>query len=109
MARKPRIHFPGAFYHVIARGNQKQTIFLDKGDFRTYIAYLSEYKSKYSFHLYAYALMKNHLHLLVEVGETPLSKIMQVMQFRYTRYFNKRYEKVGHLFQGRYKAILDLM
>jgi hypothetical protein len=50
--------------------------------------------------------MKNHLHLLVEVEETPLSKIMQVMQFRYTRYFNKRYEKVGHLFQGRYKAIL---
>ncbi len=106
MARKPRIHFPSAFYHVIARGNQKQAIFLDKGDFRTYLAYLLEYKNKYNFHLYAYALMKNHLHLLIEVEETPLSKIMQVMQFRYTRYFNKRYGKVGHLFQGRYKAIL---
>lgn len=106
LARKSRIHFPGAFYHVIARGNQKQAIFLDKEDFRTYIAYLSEYKSKYNFHLYAYALMKNHLHLLVEVEGTPLCKIMQVMQFRYTRYFNKRYGKVGHLFQGRYKAIL---
>lgn len=106
MARNPRIHFPTALYHVIARGNQRQAIFLDQRDFRTYISYLSEYKGKHSFYLYAYALMKTHLHLLLEVGESPLSKIMQVLQFRYTRYFNKRYRKVGHLFQGRYKAIL---
>jgi REP element-mobilizing transposase RayT len=79
---------------------------LDERDFGTYISYLSEYKNKHSFHLYAYALMKTHLHLLLEVGESPLSKIMQVLQFRYTRHFNKRYRKVGHLFQGRYKAIL---
>ena len=106
MARRPRVYFPGALYHVIARGNQKQSIFLDEKDFRTYLSYLSEYKAKYSFHLYAYALMRNHCHLLLEVKEIPLSKIMQVLQFRYTRYFNKRYRKVGHLFQGRYKAIL---
>ena len=106
MARKPRVHFPTALYHVIARGNQRQAIFLDERDFRTYLSFLAEYKSKHSFHLYAYALMKNHLHLLMAVEETPLSKIMQVLQFRYTRYFNKRYRKVGHLFQGRYKAIL---
>ncbi len=106
MARKPRVHFPTALYHVIARGNQRQAIFLDERDFGTYISYLSEYKKKHSFHLYAYALMKTHLHLLLEVGESPLSKIMQVLQFRYTRHFNKRYRKVGHLFQGRYKAIL---
>lgn len=106
MARKPRIHFTGAFYHVIARGNQKQDIFLNEVDFKTYLSYLSEYKTKYHFHLYAYALMKNHLHLLLQVEEIPLSKIMQVVQFRYTRHFNKRYRKVGHLFQGRYKAIL---
>jgi REP element-mobilizing transposase RayT len=72
----------------------------------TYLSYVSEYKAKYSFHLYAFALMKNHCHLLLEVKGVPLSKIMQVLQFRYTRYFNKRYRKVGHLFQGRYKAIL---
>jgi len=106
MARRPRIYFPGALYHVIARGNQKQDIFLDENDFRTYLSYLSEYKSECAFYLYAYALMKNHLHLLVEVTEVSLSKIMQVLQFRYTRHFNKRYRKVGHLFQGRYKAIL---
>jgi putative transposase len=106
MARKPRVHFSTALYHVIARGNQRQAIFLDEKDFRTYLSFLAEYKSKHSFHLYAYALMKNHLHLLMEVKETPLSKIMQILQFRYTRYFNRRYRKVGHLFQGRYKAIL---
>jgi len=60
MARRPRIYFPGALYHVIARGNQKQGIFLEEIDFKTYLSYLSEYKSKYSFYLYAYALMKNH-------------------------------------------------
>ena len=106
MARKSRVHFPGALYHVICRGNRKQTIFLDERDFGTYLSYLSEYKAEYSFHLYAFALMRNHCHLLLEVKEVPLSKVVQVLQFRYTRYFNRRYTKVGHLFQGRYKAIL---
>ncbi len=106
IARRPRVYFPGALYHVIARGNQRQSIFLDEKDFNSYLSYLSEYKAKFSFFLYAFALMGNHCHLLLEVNEVPLSKIMHVLQFRYTRYFNKRYRKVGHLFQGRYKAIL---
>ena len=106
MACKPRVHFPGALYHVISRGNQRQDIFLDDKDLKTFLSYLSEYKARYPLHLYAYSLMKNHVHLLLEVEGTPLSKIMQSLLFRYTRYFNKRYGKVGHLFQGRYKAIL---
>jgi REP element-mobilizing transposase RayT len=106
MARKPRVHFPGALYHVISRGNQKQNIFLDDKDLKAFVSYLSEYKIRYPFHLYAYSLMKNHFHLLLEVEGTPLGKVMQSLLFRYTRYFNKRYGKVGHLFQGRYKAIL---
>ncbi len=106
MARKPRIHCPGALYHVISRGNQRQDIFLDDKDLKTFLAYLSEYKTRYPFHLYAYSLMENHFHLLLKIEGTPLSKIMQSLLFRYTRYFNKRYGKVGHLFQGRYKAIL---
>lgn len=106
MARKPRIHFTDALYHIIARGNQRQGVFLDDKDFETYLFLLSEYKSRYRFRLYAYALMSNHVHLLVEVETVPLSKIMQGLQFRYTRYFNRRYGKEGHLFQGRYKAIL---
>jgi len=106
MARKPRIHFPGALYHVITRGNRRQGIFLDERDFKMFLAYLSDYKNRYGFHLYAYALMGNHLHLLVEVEEIPLGRIMQSLLFRYTRYFNRLHGEVGHLFQGRYKAIL---
>jgi REP element-mobilizing transposase RayT len=93
-------------YHVISRGNQQQNIFLDERDLRKFLSYLSEYKQKYRFRLYAYALMKNHFHLLTEVEKPPLSRIMQSLLFRYTRYFNWRYGKVGHLFQGRYRAIL---
>ena len=106
MARRPRIHFPGALYHVITRGNRRQGIFLDEKDMKKFLAFLAEYKCRHPFRLYAYALMKNHLHLLIEVEEIPLGRIMQSLLFRYTRYFNRRYGEVGHLFQGRYKAIV---
>ena len=106
MARKPRIHFPGALYHVISRGNQRQEIFYDDKDRAVCLSYLSECKVRYAIRLYAYALMKNHIHLLLEVNEIPLSRFMQSFLFGYARYFNKRYDKVGHLFQGRYKAIV---
>jgi putative transposase len=106
MARKPRIHFPGALYHVITRGNRRQGVFLDEKDLEQFLTYLSDCKSRFPFRLYAYALMLNHLHFLIEVGEIPLSRIMQSLLFGYARYFNRRYREVGHLFQGRYKAIL---
>ena len=106
MARKPRIEFAGAFYHVLTRGNQKQEIFRDKQDFRKYLQILGDYKSRYPFLLYGYVLMPNHVHLLIETGRTPLSKILQGINQRYTMFFNWKYETVGHLFQGRYKAIL---
>jgi len=91
MARKPRIHFPGALYHVIARGNRRQKIFRDDSDYELYLQFLEEYKDRYRFMLYAYALLPNHLHLLIEVGEIPLSRLMQTFQFRYTRNFNIKY------------------
>lgn len=106
MARKPRVHFPGAFYHVIARGNRQQQIFLQDGDYRLYLFFLKEYKQRCSFLLYAYILMPDHIHILLEVGETPLSRLMQSLQLRYSRNFNLKYNKKGHLFQGRYQAIL---
>ena len=106
MARKTRIHFPGALYHVISRGNQRQDIFLDDRDRTVYLSYLSEYKVRYCIQLYAYSLMRNHVHLLLEVSAIPLNRFMQSLLFRYARYFNRRYGKVGHLFQGRYRAIL---
>ena len=106
MARKPRIHFPGALYHVIARGNRRQGIFRDDKDLQRFLTYLSDVKSRFPFRLYAYGLMKNHLHLLIEVDEVPLSRIMHSLLFGYAGYFNRRYGEAGHLFQGRYKAIV---
>ncbi len=106
MARRPRVHFAGALYHVISRGNRRQGIFRDEKDLKRFLVQLSDCKTRYAFHLYAYALMKNHIHLLLEVEGIPLSRIMQALLFRYTQYFNRRYGEVGHLFQGRYKGIL---
>ncbi len=100
------MEFEGAFYHVLTRGNQRQEIFRDKLDFKRYLQILGNYKSRYPFLLYGYVLMPNHVHLLIETGKTPLSKILQGINQRYTMYFNWKYETVGHLFQGRYKAIL---
>lgn len=106
MARKTRIEFEGAFYHVITRGNQRQKIFKHEGDFTKYLETVAKYKEKYGFALYAYVLMSNHVHLLIETGKVPLSKILQGINQTYTIYYNKKYQTVGHLFQGRYKAIL---
>lgn len=106
MARKPRVHFPGALYHVIARGNQRQTIFKDDRDRRRYLELLQESQRRFNYSLYAYVLMGNHVHHLIQVGRTPLAKVMQNVLFRYTRYWNAKYKTIGHLFQGRYKAIL---
>ncbi len=106
MARKPRIEFPGAFYHVISRGNQRQAIFHENSDYLTYLERLKHYTERYNITVYSHVLMPNYLHLLVEANETPLSKFMQGLLFTYTRYYNQKYLKVGHLFQGRYKAIL---
>jgi REP element-mobilizing transposase RayT len=106
MARKRRIEFAGALYHVLARGNQRQRIFRSKHDFTRYLELLSEYKERYCFSLFSYVLMPNHVHLLIETAQVPLSKIMQGLNQSYTMYFNRRHETVGHLFQGRYKGIL---
>ncbi|PIU64015.1 MAG: hypothetical protein COS84_08920 [Armatimonadetes bacterium CG07_land_8_20_14_0_80_40_9] len=106
MARKPRIEYKGALYHIISRGNNRQEIFKEEADYERYEELLKKYKNLYLFNLYAYTLMKNHNHLLLETSDTPLSKIMQSLQQSYAKYFNKEYKRIGHLFQGRYKAIL---
>lgn len=84
MARKPRIEYEGAFYHVITRGNQKQKIVKDPLDYRKFLEILIGYKQRYHFHLYAYILMSNHVHLLIETRDIPLSKILQGINQRYT-------------------------
>lgn len=106
MARPTRIDFPGALFHVMARGNHKSRFFRDASDFIRYENLLQRYHQRYRFHVYAYVLMPNHIHLLVETDRVPLAKIMQGIQQSYTAYFNKKYRLAGHCFQGRYKAIL---
>ena len=106
MARKPRIHYPGAYYHVILRGNGGQDIFFSKKDRTKFYLLLQEGTERFEHRIHAFCLMGNHVHLVIQVGDIPLSKIMQNVTFRYTRYINTRKKRIGHLFQGRYKAIL---
>lgn len=104
MPRRPRYHVPGDFYHVIARGNQQQDIFRQEDDYLRYLSYLAIYAPKYAVKVHAYALMTNHVHLIVQEGDHPLGLFMKGVQQGYAQYVNKRYEQTGHLFQGRYKA-----
>src|SRR5262245_16241814 len=88
---EPRIEYPGALYHVIARGNHKQRIFVDDRDRRHYVNLLSVLKKTCFFRLYAYVLMHNHVHILLETGTIPLSRIMQRLTGGYTQYFNRKH------------------
>ena len=106
MARQPRLHLPGGLYHVMLRGNGGQSIFCDDEDRLQLEALVAEGVSRFGHRIHAYCWMGNHIHLALQVGTVPLSRVMQNLGFRYTRYFNRRYARVGHLFQGRFKAIL---
>ena len=106
MARKSRVHYPGAVYHVMLRGNRGQPIFFsDEDRCRCYLL-LQEGTVRFEYRVHGFCLMDNHLHLAIQVGDIPLSKIMQNLSFRYTRWVNKHQQRLGHLFQGRYHAIL---
>ena len=102
---KTRLLIENACYHIYIRGNQKQKVFISKDDFNFYLAQLKHYKRKYSFVLYGYCLMPNHIHLIGEsINPQNLPKLMQCLQRSYTAYYNNKYNKVGHLWQGRFKA-----
>lgn len=106
MPRSPRVHYNGALYHVIVRGNNKAFIFEKDEDKASYKHIIKNYKKKYFFLVYAYCIMDNHAHLLIEIKDIQLSKIMQGIQQVYTQWYNKEYERTGHVFEQRYKAIL---
>ena len=107
MGRGPRINLPGCIYHVLNRGNNKQTLFKEKKDYTRYIELLENYKVRYGFKLYCYVLMNNHIHLLMEVGKKgSISKIMQGITLAHTRHFNLKYGASGHVWQGRFKSPL---
>lgn len=105
MPRVHRITMENACYHIITRGNQKQSVFLECSDYDKYLSIVGKCKKKYKFKLYCFCLMPNHVHLIIDVGNPlMLSKIMKVLNLSYTRYFNFKYKKVGHLWQDRFKS-----
>ena len=106
MARKPRLHISGGLYHVILRGNARQDVFFTAGDRQYFFELLAEGVTRFGYRVHAFCLMTNHLHLALQVGERSLSAGMQNLSFRYTRYLNTRLKRVGHVFQGRFKAYL---
>lgn len=106
MARPLRIEYPGAFYHITSRGNEQQEIFRSLKDRERFLTYLESATQRYGAVIHVYCLMSNHYHLLLETPRGNLSQIMRHINGAYTTYFNLRLKRVGHLFQGRYKAIL---
>ncbi len=106
MPRKPRIHFPSAVYHVIIRGNAGQPVFFDDADHCRYYLLMQEVTVKFGCRIHAFCCMTNHVHIVIQVGTIPLSRIMQNLSLRYTTWINKKYRRAGHVFQGRFKAIL---
>ena len=106
MTRPLRLEFAGALYHVTSRGDRKNTIFQDDIDRSKWISILELVCTRYNFSVLGFCQMTNHYHLIVETVEGNLSQGMQQLNGLYSQYFNRRHEVVGHLFQGRYKAIL---
>ena len=106
MARPLRIEYPGAFYHITARGNEQKDIFRDDKDRQRFLSYIETASGRYKAVIHVYCLMSNHYHLLLSTPEGNLAQIMRHINGGYTTWFNKRHNRFGHLFQGRYKAIL---
>ncbi len=106
MARPLRIEFSGALYHVTARGDRRETIFEDDKDCLMFLRTLAEVVERFNWLCHAYCLMTNHYHLLVETPEGNLSKGMRHLNGVYTQASNRRHNRIGHLFQGRFKGIL---
>src|SRR5262245_42095554 len=106
MPRYPRLHAPGLLYHLMARGNNGQAVFRRAADYEAFLPTLQTTRPRYPFALYAYVLMPNHVHLLLEVGRASTGRVMQALLTGYARRFNRVHRHRGHVFQGRYKAIL---
>ena len=106
MARKLRIEFPGAIYHIINRGNYRRDLFLTAGEAAAFVATLQEAVQRYGWKLHAYVLMRNHYHLALETPEPNLKDGMHWLQSTFSTRFNRLRKEQGHLFQGRYQSLL---
>lgn len=106
MGRPLRIEYPGAYYHVTARGNEQRDIYKSRADRERFLDYLASATERYGAVIHVWCLMSNHYHLLIETPAGNLSQIMRHINGAYTNYFNTKRKRAGHLLQGRYKAIL---
>jgi len=99
------MYFTNAYYHIITRGNRRETVFLDDNDYHFYLNKLNTLRERLKFRLYAYALMPNHVHLALATGPSKnVSYLMHLINLSYAKYFNNKYKKIGHLWQGRFKS-----
>lgn len=109
MSRKPRLQAQGLIYHVLSRGNNKEVIFRERADYYFFLKSLLKRKEKYKFKLLCYALLPNHFHLLLKPSDNAsLSTIMKSFLISYSYYFNTKYNRVGHVFQDRFKSFICL-
>ena len=106
MARPLRLEYAGALYHITSRGDRREPIYEDDADRKMFMSLLEQVCKTYNWLCHAYCLMGNHYHLLVETPEANLSKGMRQLNGLYTQSYNRNHNRVGHVFQGRYKAIL---
>ena len=106
MARPYRLQTEDCIYHITSRGDNRKKIYISNYDFEKFLEYLVIAKEKFKFYVYAYCLMSNHYHLFIETPQANLSRIMQYINTAYTSYYNKKRNKTGHLFQGRYKSLV---
>lgn len=102
MPREKRVWYPGAIYHIVSRGNRQGHLFRDQLDFKFYLDVLRKIKDKCGFSLLAYCLMSNHIHLQIQTEDVEIWKLMHQINLFYAKYFNYKYDLVGHVFQGRY-------
>lgn len=106
MARSLRLEYAGGLYHITSRGNRKENIYDDDNDRSYFLALLGEVCSQYNWQCYGYCLMSNHYHLLIETIQGNLSKGMRQLNGVYSQKYNRQHNRVGHVFQGRYHAII---
>jgi len=106
MARRPRLQFPGAIYHVMSRGNRKSPIFEDDHDRRVFVDTVNDAVERYAIRCYAFCLMNNHYHLVIDTPRGNLSDAMRQINGVFTQSTNRRYQRTGHLFEGRFKSIV---
>jgi putative transposase len=106
MSRPLRIEFPGAVYHLTSRGDRREPIYVDDDDRRAWLAVLAHATQRFDAQVLAYCLMGNHYHVVMHTRQPNLSMLMRQLNGVYTQAFNRRHGKVGHVFQGRFKAIL---